>query len=240
MSRTRSLPTITLRKALNPLCIFQKSLNRIFSSSATTMPSNMKATTPGPSTFVLKPKYADFKNAQASRPPFNYSLTINTTQPPFPAWTYSSGASSPDPSSSSAHIEIDPSAPGRAMTSNYRLLISGVPRPISFINTVSKDGIKNLAPFGYFQVVDHDPPIFVVEFGARAGRVKDTRRNLKETGERVINLASENIVEPINATSLDVPFEVSEWPLSGLTPLPSSTVMPEGVKEALFSIEGSY
>lgn len=86
--------------------------------------------------------------------------------------------------------------------------------------------------------MDHDPATFVVGFSARASRVKDTRRNLEETRECVINVVSENLIEPINATSLDVAFEMSEWPLSGLTPLPSSTVMPERVKEAAFAIEG--
>jgi len=124
------------------------------------------------------------------------------------------------------------------MMSNYRLLVSGIPRPISFISTVSKAGAKNLAPFSYFQVVDHDPPTFVVGFSARPGRAKDTRRNLVDTGECVISIATENIVESVNATSLDIPYEDSEWPLSGLTPVPSSTVKPERVKEAVFSIEG--
>jgi flavin reductase (DIM6/NTAB) family NADH-FMN oxidoreductase RutF len=80
------------------------------------------------------------------------------------------------------------------MFSNYKLLVSGIPRPISFLSTISKDGEKNLAPFSYFQVVDHDPPIFVVGFSARvrSDRPKDTLRNLRETGECVINIVSEH------------------------------------------------
>ncbi|KAG4440571.1 hypothetical protein IFR05_003938 [Cadophora sp. M221] len=124
------------------------------------------------------------------------------------------------------------------MLSNYRLLVSTIPRPISFISTISSTGSKNLAPFSYFQIVDHDPPTFVVGFSARSSRLKDTRRNLLVTGECVINLVTENIIHAANATSLDVPYGVSEWGLSGLTPVASETVKPERVQEAVFTVEG--
>jgi flavin reductase (DIM6/NTAB) family NADH-FMN oxidoreductase RutF len=126
------------------------------------------------------------------------------------------------------------------MLSNYKLLVSGIPRPISFLSTVSKDGQKNLAPFSYFQVVDHDPPIFVVGFSARSRseRPKDTLRNLRETGECVINIVSEHTIEAVNATSIDVQFGVSEWDFSGLTEAVSTMVKAARVKEAVFAIEG--
>jgi flavin reductase (DIM6/NTAB) family NADH-FMN oxidoreductase RutF len=124
------------------------------------------------------------------------------------------------------------------MISNYKLLISGIPRPISFVSTVSKDGGANLAPFSYFQVVDHDPPIFVIGFSARAQRPKDTLRNLRETGECVISVVTENMIEAVNSASIDVPYGVSEWELSGLHAAPSTTVKPSRVEEAIFSIEG--
>jgi flavin reductase (DIM6/NTAB) family NADH-FMN oxidoreductase RutF len=60
----------------------------------------------------------------------------------------------------------------------------------------------------YFQVVDHDPRMFIVGFSARTGRPKDTRRNLKETGECVINVVPENMMPAVNATSLDAPYGV--------------------------------
>ena len=46
------------------------------------------------------------------------------------------------------------------------------------------------------------------------------------------------MVEGVNATSLDVPYGVSEWEVAGFTGVPSSTVKPERVKEAVFSVEG--
>ena len=73
------------------------------------------------------------------------------------------------------HVEIDPYAEGRPMMLNYKLLISGiVPRPIGFLSMQSVDGkTENLSPMSYFQAVDHDPPIFIVGFSARAGCQKD-------------------------------------------------------------------
>lgn len=126
------------------------------------------------------------------------------------------------------------------MVNNYKLLISGIaPRPIGFLSTVSGDGkTKNLAPFSYFQVVDHDPPMFIVGFSSRPGRVKDTYRNLKESGECVINTVSEDMIEAVNATSLDPPYGVSEWHVSGLHEAPTTTVRPSRVQESVMSIEG--
>lgn len=182
---------------------------------------------------------ADFAAKQARRPDFDHAgAPIEVTKQPNPAWQYGGGARHHD--ASWTHREVDPYAPDRPMVSNYRLLVSGIaPRPIGFISTVSSDGkTKNLAPFSYFQVIDHDPPTFVVGFSSRPGREKDTYTNLKATGECVINTVSENMMEAVNATSLDPPHGVSEWDISGLHEAPSATVRPSRVQESVLSIEG--
>lgn len=122
-------------------------------------------------------RVADFEEKQARRPDFDPLKPISVTKSPNPAWTYGSGVPHSAPSSS-PHIEVDPYAPDRPMISNYRLLVSGIaPRPIGFLSTVSKDGAKNLAPFSYFQVIDHDPPMFIVGFSSRPGRAKNSFLN---------------------------------------------------------------
>lgn len=187
--------------------------------------------------FELGSKRADFKKTEATRPKFQALDPVTVSQVPDPSWRYGKGVNN-TAGQSYNHILIDPYSPDRSMIDNYKLLISGIPRPISFVSTVSKDGAPNLSPFSYFQVVDHDPPIFVIGFSARATRPKDTRQNLLETGECVINVVSEHMVEAVNATSLDVPLGTSEWNLSGLQSAPSETVKPERVLDAIFSIEG--
>lgn len=124
------------------------------------------------------------------------------------------------------------------MFHNYTLLISGIaPRPIGLTSTLSPEGKANLAPFSYFQIVDHDPPVFALAFSGRNGALKDTLRNLRETGEAVLNTVSEHMIQAVNATSVDAPHGASEWSLSGLHQAPSLTVKPARVEEAVFSIE---
>ncbi|KAJ5295755.1 hypothetical protein N7508_010576 [Penicillium antarcticum] len=181
----------------------------------------------------------NFNEIQAARPDFNHSTSIEVTKSPNPNWNYGDGIPDNGASLAQEHYEIDPYAPDRPMIHNYRLLVSGIaPRPVGFLSTVNSKGEKNLSPFSYFQVIDHDPPMFIVGFSSRPGHVKDTYHNLKETGECVINTVSENMTEAVNAASIDAPYGVSEWDVSGLHEAPSSTVKPARVAESVFNIEG--
>jgi flavin reductase (DIM6/NTAB) family NADH-FMN oxidoreductase RutF len=58
--------------------------------------------------------------------------------------------------------------------------------PFCFVSTKSQDEQSdNLSPFSYFQVVDHDPPVFVIGFTGRAERPKD---NVEEShGDRRVH-----------------------------------------------------
>lgn len=135
-------------------------------------------------------------------------------------------------------IQVDPYGEGRSVVDNYRLLTSAVtPRPVGLVSTVGKDGQKNLAPFSYFSLGHHDPPVFTLGFSAGKGQHKDTVRNLLETQECTINIISESFVDAANYTCIDAPYDKSEWELSGLTPAPSSKVAAEHVLESSFSVE---
>lgn len=134
---------------------------------------------------------------------------------------------------------MDPYGENRAPVDNYKLLISAItPRPIGFVSSIAADGTRNLAPFSYFQFVNHDPPIFVLGFTKGTGKPKDTCANILETKELTINIISEWFVEAANYTSTDAPSDVDEWTLSGLTPAPSEKVKPPHVAESAFSVEG--
>ncbi|KAF7597624.1 hypothetical protein BBP40_000102 [Aspergillus hancockii] len=205
------------------------------------MPSPEKdtSTTTAEKTYRIIQDVSNFSEIESSRPDFNHTKPISVTKSPYPTWTYGGGVPNSATKLTKLHHEIDPYAPDRPMVNNYRLLVSGIaPRPIGFLSTINKKGKKNLSPFSYFQVIDHDPPMFIVGFSSRPGRVKDTYRNLKETGECVINTVSEDMIEAVNATSIDAPYGVSEWEVSGLTEAESSTVAPGRVKESVFSVEG--
>ena len=90
----------------------------------------------------------------------------------------------------------------------------------------------------YTIVVNHDPPIFTMGFAGGYSNAKDSLRNLSESGECTINIISEHMLEAANATSINAPYGVSEWALSGLTPAPCRDVKCSRVKESVFSIEG--
>lgn len=182
---------------------------------------------------------SDFEQIQASRPDFRRDAEVNFTKPPNPTWKEGDGASDGGESLKKNHVEIDPHADGRPVASNYKLLISGmVPRPIALISTKSLDGkTANLAPFSYSQVVNHDPPMFVVGFVGSLEKAKDTLKNLNETKECVINIISEHFLEAANATSINAPYGHSEWETSGLTQAATSIVRPARVKEAIMAVE---
>ena len=189
---------------------------------------------------IKRNPHGDFSKVQASRPAWDSSRHWDYSKTAEPNWKYGSGGNDGDASLKKEHIDIDPYAEGRAPALNYKLLISGIiPRPIGFLSTRSKDGSStNLSPFSYTQVINHDPPIFTVGFSGGLDNQKDSLRNLTETGECTINIISEHFVEAANACSIDVPYGVSEWALSGLHPAECKDVKCSRVKEAVFSIEG--
>lgn len=184
--------------------------------------------------------HGDFKAVEASRPDFDSSAKFHITKVPSPSWTFGSGPNSEYPAQPASHVSIDPHEEGRPIGYNYKLLISSIiPRPIAFVSTISKDGkTQNLAPFSYFNFVNHDPPILVVGFASGIANAKDTLRNVLDSESAVINIISENFLEAANSTSVNAPYGVSEWDISGLTPVyDCETVKAPRVKEAVFSVE---
>ncbi|MCJ1448724.1 MAG: hypothetical protein MMC23_009241 [Stictis urceolatum] len=188
---------------------------------------------------IKRNPHPDFKKVEGARPKFS-SKQWTWTKTPDPNWKPGQGGNDNGASLTKNHREIDPYAEGRPAALNYKLLISAItPRFIGFVSTRSRDGKStNLAPFSYTTVVNHDPPVFCVGFAGGFDKAKDSLRNLRETEECVINVISEHFVEAANACSINAPYGVSEWAVSGLHPGVCATVKAQRVKEAIFSIEG--
>jgi flavin reductase (DIM6/NTAB) family NADH-FMN oxidoreductase RutF len=107
----------------------------------------------------------------------------------------------------------------------YRLLTGiVVPRPIAWITTVSEDGGINLAPFSAFVILANDPPMIGVSIGRRGADLKDTARNIKRTGQFVVNSPHLSQVELVHLSAEELPHEVSEVHTLGLTTVPSDTI----------------
>lgn len=132
-------------------------------------------------------------------------------------------------------IVIDPCA--HAATEIYKLLIgSVVPRPIAFVSTISAEGIPNLAPFSFFNVICANPPVVSFASGFRTPE-KDTLANVRANGEFVVNIVTEEIAEQMNLCSGDYQAGVDEFKVSGLTPAPSDLIRPPRVAESPMNME---
>ncbi|KAJ4268803.1 hypothetical protein NW762_002872 [Fusarium torreyae] len=190
---------------------------------------------------IKRNPHPDFKKVEASRPEWDTASEFRYTKTVNPDWKFGDGANELDKESDDKkHVAIDPHEPGRAAGFNYKLLISAiVPRPIAFVSSQAADGTsKNLAPFSYFNMMAHDPPMFVVGFSSGLAAAKDTLRNINDSGECVINIISEPFIEAANSTSANAPYGASEWDISGLTPsFDCETVKAARVREAIVSIE---
>jgi flavin reductase (DIM6/NTAB) family NADH-FMN oxidoreductase RutF len=98
--------------------------------------------------------------------------------------------------------------------------------------------VNNLAPFSYFSAVGHDPPTVCIGICKnRDGKNKDTLQNIIETGEFVVNMISDWMVESANHCSGMFPSEIDELKLVGLTPIASELVKPHRVAESAFQME---
>jgi flavin reductase (DIM6/NTAB) family NADH-FMN oxidoreductase RutF len=138
----------------------------------------------------------------------------------------------------SALRRFDPANHPRAEI--YKLMVGAiVPRPIAFVSSLDTNGVRNLAPFSYFTACSSNPPVVCFSPTVRSGLLplKDTLRNIQATGEFVINIVSEEFAEQMNACSAEVPPEVDEFELSGLTPLASELVRPPRVAESHVQME---
>jgi len=100
------------------------------------------------------------------------------------------------------------------------------------------EGRHNAAPFSFFNVFSGDPPVLVIGIGGRApGDIKDTGRNIRETGEFVVNLVSAAAAEQMNITAIEFSSEVDEIAEAKLTTLPSAKVKPPRLAESPVALE---
>ena len=128
----------------------------------------------------------------------------------------------------------------------YNLLISAVvPRPIAWVSSLSASGQPNLAPFSFFNVVCATPPLLGFSPSMRApragrttaGEPKDTLRNIRATGEFVVNMVTFELAEAMNLTSGEYDASVDEFELAKIESAPSQIVRPRRVAGSPVSFE---
>lgn len=122
----------------------------------------------------------------------------------------------------------------------YKILIGSIiPRPIGWISTVDREGRANLAPFSFFNVVCANPPhvLFCPMVRSTDGLTKDTLSNVRETGEFVVNIATEELASPLNLTSTELPSDIDEFEYASLSKLPGRIVRSPRVAESPVNFE---
>lgn len=124
--------------------------------------------------------------------------------------------------------------PGDPDIDFYRLLTAVVvPRPIAWVSTVDANGVSNLAPHSFYTVACARPPIVMF---SSVGK-KDTLRNVRETGEFVVNLATARLLEAVNNSAARFAPGQSEPEHLGIELEPSLRVAPPRVAAAPAAIE---
>ncbi|WKW45740.1 flavin reductase family protein [Myroides sp. JBRI-B21084] len=115
----------------------------------------------------------------------------------------------------------------------YKLLTGLViPRPIGWISTVDENGVNNLAPFSFFNVVGEDPPHVMFSTVRTGNKNKDTLNNVLANKQFVVNLVTSDLVEQMNTTANIVENSVDEFQLANLTPINSVLIKPKRVAQA--------
>jgi flavin reductase (DIM6/NTAB) family NADH-FMN oxidoreductase RutF len=123
----------------------------------------------------------------------------------------------------------------------YNLLIGLVaPRPIALVTSMNEHGHLNAAPFSAYNYLCTDPPIVGLGVTNRPGNdfaPKDTARNIRRTGEFVVNVVTEDIAREMNICATDFPPEIDELKMAGLSTVPSSVVKVPRIAEAHAALE---
>jgi flavin reductase (DIM6/NTAB) family NADH-FMN oxidoreductase RutF len=99
-------------------------------------------------------------------------------------------------------------------------------------------GLLNAAPFSFFNAFASDPAVVGIGIGSREpGRPKDSRVNIEETRQFVVNLVSEENAKAMNVTAIEFDYGVNELVQAGLTTLPSWHVKPPRISESPVGLE---
>ena len=114
------------------------------------------------------------------------------------------------------------------------------PRPIGWISTRDADGVRNLAPYSFFNAVAYVPPqVMFASTGTKPDQdgTKDSVANIRATGEFCVNIVSEALKDAMNASSAMLPAESDEFEAAGLTAVPCETIGCDRVAESPANLE---
>ena len=104
-----------------------------------------------------------------------------------------------------------------------------LPLPVVLISTVSKDGVRNAAPWSNFT-----PVLRPLEEVLLASWLKrDTLENIRQTGEFVVNIPPVGMEDAVMICARNYPPEVDEFQEAELLARPSAKVKAPGIEGCL-------
>lgn len=171
---------------------------------------------------------------------FDSQARFTSTLPPKPNWKAGQGENGVVQSGDGGgrYTLIEPGRTEIDPKMLYRVMLGGIsPRPIALVGTYGESGLPNVAPMSWYNMLSHDPPLVMVSFGGMRERVKDSERNILRSKHFTISCCTEAYAEAVNHAAINAPSGVSEFALTGLTPVPARIVHAPRVGEAPFSME---
>jgi len=100
-----------------------------------------------------------------------------------------------------------------------------MPLPVTFISTISRDGVRNIAPWSCVMPILRPLDLICLA----SAKKRDTLVNIRETGQFVLNLAGEAMQEKVIPTARYSAPVVDEFAEAGLEEKPSHRVKPPGI-----------
>jgi flavin reductase (DIM6/NTAB) family NADH-FMN oxidoreductase RutF len=128
----------------------------------------------------------------------------------------------------------------RGRTAHNMLIGLVAPRPIALVTSMNEHGQLNAAPFSSYNYLCTDPPIIGMGVTDRPGTgfiPKDTARNIRRSGEFVVNVVTEDLMQKMNICATDFPADVNEVEMAGFTTTPSEVVKVPRIAEAHAALE---
>ncbi|WP_232332865.1 flavin reductase family protein [Novosphingobium aquimarinum] len=121
----------------------------------------------------------------------------------------------------------------------YKLMAAAItPRPIAWVTSVSAAGVRNAAPYSFFNMMSADPPLVALGMMRNPdGTHKDSAANILETKEFVVNLVTKADAAAMNFTSVDAPPDYDELAEAGIAVEASLTVAPPRIATAPVAME---
>ncbi|TCL09999.1 flavin reductase (DIM6/NTAB) family NADH-FMN oxidoreductase RutF [Shimia isoporae] len=101
------------------------------------------------------------------------------------------------------------------------------PRPIAWVSTRDANGVRNLAPYSFFNGTSYTPPqVMFASTGTKSDQPegKDSLANIRETGVFCINIVEETMRDAMNVSTTGFDKDVDEFERAGLEAAQCDTI----------------